>query len=523
MRKWLAILLVICVSAGCFGGCSWNETIPPDTVVKEPVVLGFQFDLPEEGEEIAVIRTENGDMYVRLFPEQAPKAVENFKTLAKSGYYDGVLFHRIVEDMFVQTGDPTGTGTGGESAFGGWFEDEISDVLGHFRGSLAMANGGKDLNGSQFFINHAGVKLVHPSSERKYYEAHKEQLSDFATFEEYFAAKTEYITNDTIAPEKLTEERLAAYDTYGGNIALDGNVKEQGGYTVFGQIFYGMNTLDTIAASEVDANNRPTQLVCIDTIDFAVFRKDFYAHIVQAQTDTLNTVKETEEPFGFQTEAPKAGEEIAVIHTNIGDLSLRLFPDHAPKAVENFKALVKENYYDGVKLTAGNGLFAVVDEESLTEAHDGELKRSSFGELFEDEFCTSLGNLCGAVSMTNGGPDTNGVRFFINSGAGIKDTIVRMREAFETVSDKTKKLYVDFSAYFADQGGLDIGRVTENTVAMYEQYGGNVGRDGAHCVTGGHTVFAQVFAGTEKIATMASGEAQEDVVIDSIELITYEG
>ncbi len=77
----------------------------------------------------AVIKTNLGEMTLALFPEQAPKAVENFVTLAKNGYYDGVIFHRVISDFMIQTGDPTGTGMGGESIWGKAFEDEFSDEL----------------------------------------------------------------------------------------------------------------------------------------------------------------------------------------------------------------------------------------------------------------------------------------------------------------------------------------------------------------------------------------------------------
>jgi len=530
MRRLIALVCTICLLVGLCGGCSWDEITPPDVVTEEPVTLGFQFERPAEGEEFAILRTDSGDIYVRLFPEQAPKAVENFKTLAKSGYYDGVLFHRIMAGKFLQTGDPTGTGNGGESCWGGWFEDEFSDVLGHFRGSLAMANGGADLNGSQFFINQAGVELLPVSAERRYYEAHSEELAEYASFEEYFAAKTEYITGDTIDPAKLTDEILEAYDQYGGNIALDGNVKAEGGYTVFGQVFYGMSVVDTLAEVEVDSNNRPTELVCIDTIDFAVFQSAFYPHISGAETETKNTVAESDKAFGFQLEAPAVGEEIAVIHTNQGDMSVRLFPEHAPKAVENFKALIEEHYYDGASLSVSPGYFAALNEEALSELHDGTLKKSSFGELFEDEFSASLGNLYGSLAMTNSGPNTNGVRFYINNGKSVSDTIAQIREFYDSQQGEIKEFYLDFASYFADETQLDIGRVTDEMLAVYEEHGGNISRDGAYSVTGGNTVFAQVFDGLDTVAAITEAEIGEDgytpvdkIVIESIELTTYEG
>jgi peptidyl-prolyl cis-trans isomerase B (cyclophilin B) len=96
----------------------------------------------------ATMHTNHGEIAVELFDEDAPKTVENFRKLASDGFYDGVIFHRIIRDFMIQGGDPTGTGTGGP---GYTFEDEINDNK-IIRGALAMANAGPNTNGSQFFI-----------------------------------------------------------------------------------------------------------------------------------------------------------------------------------------------------------------------------------------------------------------------------------------------------------------------------------------------------------------------------------
>ena len=115
--------------------------------------VGYQLDLPAEGEEIAVIDTNMGVMKMRLFPNAAPKTVENFTTLAKQGYYNGQIFHRVINNFMIQGGDPTGTGTGGENIWGTeGFEDEFNANLLNIRGSVAMANRGKNTNGSQFLL-----------------------------------------------------------------------------------------------------------------------------------------------------------------------------------------------------------------------------------------------------------------------------------------------------------------------------------------------------------------------------------
>lgn len=111
-----------------------------------------QLDLDNAKGPKATIKTNHGDIVVQLFPEQAPKTVENFIALAEKGYYNGVIFHRVIPDFMIQGGDPTGTGMGGESSFGGNFADEFSPELFNINGALSMANAGPDTNGSQFFI-----------------------------------------------------------------------------------------------------------------------------------------------------------------------------------------------------------------------------------------------------------------------------------------------------------------------------------------------------------------------------------
>jgi cyclophilin family peptidyl-prolyl cis-trans isomerase len=112
----------------------------------------------------AVIQTNKGTIKFELLEEEAPKTTENFRLLAEKGYYDGVIFHRVINGFMIQGGDPTGTGRGGASAWGGRFADEInpsSDVYkrGYKSGTVAMANAGPNTNGSQFFIMHVDYPL----------------------------------------------------------------------------------------------------------------------------------------------------------------------------------------------------------------------------------------------------------------------------------------------------------------------------------------------------------------------------
>lgn len=190
-----------------------------------------QLDKPQAGEQIAVMHTNHGDISLRLFPEQAPKAVENFVTHAKNGYYDGLIFHRVIKDFMIQGGDPTGTGCGGESIWGTPFKDEFDPSLHNVRGALSMANAGPGTNGSQFFIVQASS--VHPGL-----------LAQMKELRNYFP-----------------EEAEAAYRENGGTPHLDYH------HTVFGQVFEGMDVVDAIASVATNHSDKPLEDVTILGID----------------------------------------------------------------------------------------------------------------------------------------------------------------------------------------------------------------------------------------------------------------
>lgn len=198
-----------------------------------------QLQAPKQGEEIAIIKTNHGDIKIRLFLEVAPKTVENFVTHAKNGYYDGVIFHRVIKDFMIQGGDPTGTGRGGESIWGSPFEDEFSPEYHNLRGALSMANSGPNTNGSQFFIVQA--KQIDPSL--------MEQMTSIG--EEGGFSKA--VVN--------------SYKKIGGTPWLDFS------HTVFGQVFEGMDVVDEIAEQEVDPkDNKPVEEIKIDTIEIVEYK-----------------------------------------------------------------------------------------------------------------------------------------------------------------------------------------------------------------------------------------------------------
>ncbi len=194
-------------------------------------MASVQLSKPSKGESVAVMHTNMGDISIRFFPEYAPKAVENFITHSKNGYYDGLIFHRVINDFMIQGGDPTGTGMGGESIYKRSFEDEFSKELHNIRGALCMANAGPDTNGSQFFIVQAKSVPENMIS----------QMKDM--------------------PESFPEDIVDYYESAGGTPWLDFR------HTVFGQVFDGMDVVDNIASVEVGNADKPINDVIINSIE----------------------------------------------------------------------------------------------------------------------------------------------------------------------------------------------------------------------------------------------------------------
>lgn len=194
-----------------------------------------QLRLPATNEETLTMKTSLGNLTIRLFPDRAPKACENFRTHAKDGYYDGLTFHRVIRDFCVQGGDPTGTGMGGESIWKKSFEDEFDPTLHNYYGALSMANSGPDTNGSQFFFV---VKKDVPG----------EMIDEMEKAGEAYGFPPEVVD---------------AYVKHGGTPWLDFR------HTVFGQVVGGLDVLEKIAAVKTDGMDRPVEAVTILSIEFS--------------------------------------------------------------------------------------------------------------------------------------------------------------------------------------------------------------------------------------------------------------
>ena len=203
-----------------------------ESSVQEVNVEAQNFTPPKEGDDIIVMKIKDyGTVKIRLFPEYADKGVENFVELAKSGYYDGLIFHRVINDFMIQGGDPEGTGRGGESIWGGQFDGGTDPHLIHAAGALAYANSGSTAtNGSQFYI---------------------------VTGEVYTAENMEMLAQRGY---NFSDSAKEIYTTAGGTPWLDGN------YTVFGQVIDGLDIIFDIQTVQTDASDKPEKDVVIESV-----------------------------------------------------------------------------------------------------------------------------------------------------------------------------------------------------------------------------------------------------------------
>ncbi|MCI8553623.1 MAG: peptidylprolyl isomerase [Clostridiales bacterium] len=288
-KRLYAALLACALCAGLLSGCSGDKTPAKegDKAINEvgtaypDKAVGFQLEGPAAGDQIAVLHTSMGDIRLRFFPEAAPKAVQNFTTHAQNGYYNGLTFHRIFDDFMIQGGDPDGDGTGGESIWGGSFEDEFDQKLLNLRGSVSMANSGANTNGSQFFINQARAASFsgrdtyqqYADSAESYYRENEESLKSlYGTWQEYYYAfaKQNQMPVATAIPDTVWE----LYEKNGGNIHLDGAWRITGGHTVFAQVFEGMEVVDAIAGVSTNSKGMPNEPVTITTVEITTYSAD---------------------------------------------------------------------------------------------------------------------------------------------------------------------------------------------------------------------------------------------------------
>ena len=230
MKKSVAVFLVVLTLVLLFSGCRKSQ--PDEPPVHESREL--QLRIPDAGSAIAVFDTNKGVFKAVLYPQFAPNAVQNFVTHSNNGYYNETTFHRVIADFIIQGGDPTNTGSGGDSIWMLPFEDEFDESLHHYRGALCMVSTGKNTNKSQFFIVQGGE-----------------------------------ITNDMINRMKgagFPQGVIDAYREVGGRPTLDYN------YTIFGQVYDGLDVVDAINEAATRDDNRPVEDIVIKSIIIDTFR-----------------------------------------------------------------------------------------------------------------------------------------------------------------------------------------------------------------------------------------------------------
>jgi len=229
MKKIAALFTLLFIPVLLFSACGKKAEDPPSLVSRE-----LQLQNPVPGDTIAVFDTSLGVFKVVLYPQYAPSAVNNFMTHARNGYYNGTTFHRVIADFIIQGGDPTNTGSGGDSIWMLPFEDEFDENLHHYRGALAMVSTGKNTNKSQFFIIQSGE-----------------------------------ITDELINKMKSAgypQSVIDAYREVGGRPTMDYV------YTVFGQVYDGLDVVDAINAVKTRDDNRPFDDVVVNNIVIDTYR-----------------------------------------------------------------------------------------------------------------------------------------------------------------------------------------------------------------------------------------------------------
>ena len=238
LKKFIAAVVSCAAAVTALTSCGKSIEVDESKASSKADTAGIvNFTAPQQGDKIVEMNIKDyGTVTFRMFPEYADKGVENFLALAEAGYYDGLTFHRVIKDFMIQGGDPTGTGMGGESTWGGSFDGGASPHLINCAGALVYANSGSTAtDGSQFYI----------VTGNTYTE------TDFA------AMKQQGYT--------FSDEAKKIYETAGGAPWLDG------GYTVFGQVIDGLDVVFEVQNVETDSNDKPLTSVVMESVKVGTY------------------------------------------------------------------------------------------------------------------------------------------------------------------------------------------------------------------------------------------------------------
>lgn len=419
----------------------------------------MNYTAPENGDTVIEMEIRDyGTVKFRLFPEYADKGVENFIGLANDGYYDGLTFHRIISDFMIQGGDPLGTGQGGKSIWGSSFDGGTDSHLIHLPGAVAYANSGTTAsNGSQFYIVTGEQELT--GDDFDYYENYGYTFSD---------------------------NQKEMYTQYGGVPFLDGN------YTVFGQVFEGLDIIYNIQHTATNASDKPLNDVIIDSVKAVEYNgEELKWHIEDYDYDDVTT----HEVANFT--APEIGDEIVKMNIkDYGEVKIRLFPEYLPEASENFIELARSGYYDGLTFHRVISDFMIQGGDPNGNGTGGE---SVWGGKFDGGTYFNLIHAAGALAYANSGSTaTNGSQFFIVTGEISDDDALEQFEA-------------------------DGYTFTDSAKEVYKTAGGYPYLDGKY------TVFGQVIDGLDIIFEIQNVETDDsdkpvnDVIIESMTVEEYDG
>jgi len=425
------------------------------------------FTAPQKGDTIISMKIKDyGTVKFRLFPEYAEKGVENFVELAKKGYYDGLKFHRVINEFMIQGGDPEGTGMGGESVWGGKFDGGTDPHLIHVAGALAYANsGGTSTDGSQFYVVTGTVPT-------------EQNFDDFAA-----------------GGYAFSDNAKALYTKVGGAPWLDGN------YTVFGQVIDGLDIIFKIQNVAVDAqSSMPYKDVIMESVTVEEYNgEDIRWYIDDYETFDADEIRNStgkENVTISNFTAPKEGEKVVSMKLKgyDGEIKIKLFPEYAEKGVPSFLEHAEKGYYDGLTFHRVIKDFMIQGGDPKGDGTGGE---SIYEKGFDDGTDPHLIHAAGAVAYANSGSTaSSGSQFYIVTGQ------VYDKDQIKEIEDQ----------------GYDF---TDNEAEIYSSNGGTPWLDG------GYTIFGQVFDGldivfdVQNVETDDSDKPKKDVTIEYVKVSEY--
>ena len=474
-KKALAFIMCVAAFASCMTSCGkatepteGGSSVSDSSSASETSEVEIaNFTAPKDGDTIIIMKIKDyGEVKFRLFSEYAEKGVENFVELAKKGYYDGLTFHRVIKDFMIQGGDPTGTGSGGESIWGGKFDGGSDPHLINAAGALVYANSGStSTDGSQFYVVTGSV----------YSQQDLESMSSY----------------------NLSDQQKEIYSTAGGAPWLDGS------YTVFGQVIDGLDVIFRVSETATDSSDRPQSDVIIESVTVGEYKGEEIRWYISDYDYEPATEATTEAPTQANVEAenftaPEEGETIVTMKLEGYDtpVKFKLFPEYAEKGVENFIELAKKGYYDGLTFHRVIDQFMIQGGDPEGTGMGGE---SYWGGEFDGGTDPHLIHAAGALAYANSGSTaTDGSQFYIVTGQVYSDDEIAEFQSYGYgLTDSQKKIY-------STEGGVPW-------------------------LDGGYTVFGQVFEGLDvvfeiqKVDTDDNDKPTKDVKIESMKVEEYSG